>query len=448
MTKLMTRLALIPVVLFAIALGGCLEPEGEEPGAANDDLVYGQYALEMNEGGFTADDEGVDEFFDEEDEATLDDEAGEYEDDAEAEAKEVGPEGKSAVYRVMIRWGQFPFNPALDQATNWNGVVAVKGGKLFLKKLLLFEGNDMAASCLDHHCALVNTATLPHNDGVVLTVVTPVETPAAQFKLVVKFAGLYKRVIGLKELAGLSEVTPVDHLGNKVVIMSHRVGPCPKGFMGGKWKRLGPKGGIFAGKWQNAGGGIDGKLAGIWGKRKNGKRVFFGLYVGKDKKFKGLLKGTYTPAKSLPVGVKEGGFLIGHWVGKNGGMGGVLKGIYHIAEEGGKGSFKGKWHAKCPKGPAKGPQVCPAVEEIDPECADSGEEVCEPMAQPGICKCKPGPDGEEKCACAGCMGEELPDEKETCLDDGTCGPDDTGTIDDICQCVDEDAPHPDCLCLM
>ncbi len=446
MKDLKGKLTLIPVVLLAIALTGCFEPQSDEPPAAADELVFGQYGLEMDEGGFSADDEGVDQFFDEEEDEPMDDELGEYEDDAEAEAEAVGTDGKAVVHRVMIRWGQFPFDPAVNEPTKWNGVVAVKGGKLFLKKLLLFEGNDMAASCLNHHCALVNTVTLPHNDGIVLTVVTPPDVAAADFKLVVKFAGLYKRVIGLKELAGLSEVTPVDHLGNKVGIMSHRVGPCPKGFLGGKWKRLGPKGGIFAGKWQNAGGSVDGKLAGIWGKRKNGKRVFFGLYVDKDKKFKGLLKGTYTPSASLPAGVKEGGFLVGHWVGKDGGLGGVLKGIYHIAEDGGKGSFKGKWHAKCPKADAEGPKVCPAAEEIDPECADGGEEYCESADKPGMCKCKPGPEGEEICACAGCLGEEPLPGKDTCLDDGTCGPDETGTIEDICQCADEDAPHPDCLC--
>lgn len=408
MKNLKRRLAPIPAILLSFALMGCFEPQTDEPAATIDELVFGQYGLEMDEGGFSADDEGVEQFFDHADDEQIDDAVGEYEDDAEAEAKAVGVDGKAVVHRVMIRWGQFPFDSAVSEPTKWNGIVAVKGGKLFLKKLLLFEGKDMAASCINHHCALVKTATLPHNDGIVMTVVTPADVAAADFKLVVKFAGLYKRVIGLKELAGLSEVTPVDHFGNKVLIMSHKVGPCPKGFVGGKWKRLGPKGGIFAGKWQNAGGGIDGKLAGIWGKRENGKRVFFGLYVGNDEKFKGLLKGKYSPLKSLPEGVKEGGFLEGHWVGKNDALGGVLKGFYHIAEEGGKGSFKGKWRAKCPKAELEDPETCPAGDKIDPKCADQG----------------------------------------TCLDDGSCGPDKTGTINDICQCADEDAPHPDCLCSM
>ena len=128
MNELKRRLTLIPVVVLTIALAGCLEPETDDPAAAGDELVFGQYGLEMNEGGFSDEDEGIDQFFDEEDEEPLDDERGDYEDDAEAEAEAVGSDGKTAVHRVMIRWGQFPFNPAVDQPTKWNGVVAVKGG--------------------------------------------------------------------------------------------------------------------------------------------------------------------------------------------------------------------------------------------------------------------------------------------------------------------------------
>jgi len=121
------------------------------------------------------------------------------------------------------------------------------------------------------------------------------------------------------------------------------LGSCPLGIIKGAWKRKGPMGGVFAGNWISKQGGSAGKLAGIWGVNKAGKRVFYGKFIGLDNEFKGMIKGTYTPAKATKPGIVEAGIFQGQWSDAEGLPAGKLAGKYTVGPAGGKGQFNGGW---------------------------------------------------------------------------------------------------------
>jgi len=442
MKTLLSILSILTLVGFSLLSTGCMGEGDDDPNAQADELEFSTYALESDNGGFEDEDNDLEEFFEDLEESYLEEADDEYEGDLDTEEDiEAEPMKKKLKFRLVVLWGQFPFNPSVEKATNWLGIVAPLAGKVYLNKTVRFEGKkqDKVKKCYDHKCLLINTHTLPHHDGVAMTIVTPADPVPADFKVVVKFPGKFQRVLKAKDLMHRAEVTTVDNLGNKVVILAHRVGPCPKGFLKGVWKRLNKKGGIYAGKWRNAKGTVVGKLAGIWGKRKNGKRVLFGLYTDKAGKFQGLIKGTYKPAPLLAAGEKEGGFFKAHWVDKNGKFKGKLRGRYGIADEGGKGRFIGVWKAKCTK---KEDNADPADEVLEPGCDTGTDEVCEPDGEIGICECSAD---NAACACD-TLDEDADDAPGTCLADGACGTDDSDSYDDVCDCIDPDADRPACSC--
>lgn len=110
--------------------------------------------------------------------------------------------------------------------------------------------------------------------------------------------------------------------------------------LGGKWRRINDKGGVFGGLVMKDGERF-GKLVGIWGKRKNGDRRFFGLVL-RDGEPGGAMRGTY---KAHESGL--GGFFRGHWSNKAGTQQGVLRGIYRHAEGTPSGQLMGMWASEC-----------------------------------------------------------------------------------------------------
>jgi hypothetical protein len=423
------------IATLTVLTAMCWGCDGAGDGAtAGEELEMGVYALEMENGGFSTDDgeedlatffEGEEEFFEEEV-----DEGGEgVMEEGDLPVLEEG----DRLYRVRLAWGRFPLAPEAENPTQWLGLVAAKGGKVFLHRRLRFESpmQDRARQCKSHNCILINTVTQPHHDGIILSIFVPApQADAPEFKLVVGFAGKYKRVLTAAELEGLHDLWVVDDAGNAVLIDSHPQGPCPGGFLEGVWKRKNEKGGFFMGKWRTANGKVTGKLAGIWGMRKNGKRVLFGLYVGNGGAEKGLIKGTYKPAPKLPAKLVEGGHFQAHWHDALGDMKGGLKGFYGIGAEAGKGHFVGGWKTAC--GEMKPGPACD-MPELDKECGEA-DEVCLPEGAMEECKCE----GELPCQCAPCgpKGEGPPPAK----------PADDGEITELCVCDSDDAESPDCTC--
>lgn len=69
--------------------------------------------------------------------------------------------------------------------------------------------------------------------------------------------------------------------------------PAYDGLLRGKWKQLGPRIGVFHGKWATKNGAVVGHLRGIYGVNRAGQRVFFGKYISRNGAFMGILKGRY-----------------------------------------------------------------------------------------------------------------------------------------------------------
>ena len=332
--------------MIMVGLGGCDTGTGEaiNPDNGDEELAYGAFALEAEDGGFDEDSaEGVEEFF-MEPEADEFDEMEEFPADDEAETDALaGPEGPNAV-RLLLAWGQFPIDWDLQEVTTWDGFIFGLGAKVFVRRALRYEKHDYYAPCQGHQCVMVYSHTVPHHDGLLLTVVP--EPGATNPRVVISFAGQFKRVIPVSEIPAISQVTTVDDLNNKVVLMGTKIQtPCQVGLTLGYWKRMNLKGGIFGGRWIAADGAPMGKLAGLWGMRNDGSRVLFGLYLSENGAFKGVIKGTYQPDPAATGG--DGGVFDAKWRDKGKDVRGVLRGRYTIAPTGGKGSFHGRWAARC-----------------------------------------------------------------------------------------------------
>jgi len=396
----MKTLRLLGILMLMVGLAGCDFGQGEAvtPDNGEEEVAYGAFALEAQDGGFNEDSaEAVEDFFMEPEADELDElEEFTADDEAEAEALE-GPEGQNAV-RLLLAWGQFPVNWDLQEVTKWDGFIYGQGAKVFVRRALRYEEHDYYAPCQGHQCVMVYSHTVPHHDGLLLTVVP--EPGAENPRVIISFAGLYKRVIPVAVIPAVSEVTKVDNLNNKVVLMGAKAAaPCEVGLLHGYWKRMNPKGGIFGGKWLAHDGTPMGKLAGLWGRRNDGTRVLFGLYMSNSGEFKGVLKGTYKP---YPEALdKEGGVFKAFWQDADKEIRGVLRGHYTIAPAGGKGAFIGRWAARCG---AEEPAICPEA-EVAPvcQCSDNGTCVCadcpeDDCVETGACPEAPSTDPTD-CTC-------------------------------------------------
>ena len=378
-----TTMRLLGVLAMMMGLAGCDFGSGASvvTGDGEDEVTYGVFALEADDGGFDESSaEAVEDFFMEPEADELDEMEEFFADDAAEDAAldavmETDPElsGDVKAARLLVSWGQFPVDWDLREVTTWSGFVYGLGAKVFVRRALRYEKHDYYAPCAGNQCVMIFSHTMPHHDGLLLTVVA--KPGAENPRVVINFPGLYKRVIPVAAIPAVSEVTTVDDLGNKVALMGTTIKPlCEAGLVHGYWKRLNPKGGIFGGKWIAHDGAPMGKLAGLWGTRADGTRVLFGAYVSANGAFKGVLKGTYTP---VPAALdKNAGIIKANWHDKDKAIGGILRGRYSIAPAGGKGAFLGRWAAKCG---GLTPDLTPTedVEIVtdpsdDCDCADEG----------------------------------------------------------------------------
>ena len=412
-----TRTLTLPLVIFLTGAGCGTYESG--------DFTYQGYNLEEENAGFTIG-QPLPSVLDQELAENDVQQISYTEDDSEEDDAEAGvPEGKKVAI-VRLLWGQFPLNRRIDQWTKWSGIVYARGAKVFIQRIIYYERHDFVRPCADRSCVLVDSRTLPHHDGLVLKVV-PLPDSNEPVRIFVGFAGLYGRILNADDMAsGFSEVATVDELGNKVVLNAVVRPACPAGMIAGLWKRLSVRGGVFAGGWLNTEGIQTGRLAGIWGRRRSGQRVFFGIYADNDGNFRGLVKGVYQPFRA-PSGIEiASGRLAGHWVKADGSLGGVLGGVYRErhAEDAESGVFHGRFRAACEAEP-----LDPG--ELDPDCLNSGAEVCEPSGGSRNCECtSTAGTGESECACHdgdGAEGSEHPDQA-----DCTC--DETDPSAPVCNC--------------
>lgn len=336
------------LVFLGFLAGGCV-------GAPPDDTVEGiGAAIELDNGGLTMSDEapafGIEDEFDGLGLLTVDPRvADELTPKAATGIEPTGASG-AAVYRLLVEWGQIPGNPANETARDWSGAFMLNRGAAVVERTVRFEAaTDYLLPRVDAQSVPFRSRTLPHNDGLVLTLVDP--EPTATVALTLTYAslagtaatgdGTSARPAGTHVTVAVSDLigSPVeltqDDAGNRMVAVARREGPspCEHGFLSGTWRSLAAGRGIFRGLVTDGAGERMGHIRGVYGQRRSGERVFFGKYIDADGTFRGILAGHYG----------EGEFR-GRWIVESGDRG-SLSGYYRDAEdsETPRGYFLGRW---------------------------------------------------------------------------------------------------------
>lgn len=286
-------------------------------------------ALELDNGGLEETDEapafGADEEFDALQLLVADPPAEDpMEADPEVAAMRAVPD--AVVVRVGIEWGQIPGDRTNRVPRNWTGALVVNRGALLVHRTLRFEpATDRLLPRPNPQTLPFTSVTLPHHDGLALTIIDP--TPEAAEPLTLAYIndlpgeagpeGGALRVPVAALLDGPRELVS-DAADNRMVAvaMARPVDVCQQGFMMGRWHRVAPGRGRIAGRVVNEEGELQGHIRGIYGHRRNGDQVFFGKYINADGNFQGIFAGHY-----------DDGHYEGRWLGR-GGERGALAGQY------------------------------------------------------------------------------------------------------------------------
>lgn len=332
-------------------LAGCLDTNGLEDA----DAIAA--AIELDNGGIEMTDEapafGDALAF----EDVSDTDAVEYEEVDDAvdrdEAVTDMRDNDAAQVNLFVLWGQIPGNRENERAKNWTGSFSVNRGAMVVRQLVRFERRtDKLLDRDDRKVVPFTSVTLPHNDGMVLTILDPtpeVDEPLtftytsnperdvvdADGEIDVRPADEHSVTIEVDELLNGRVELLTDDAGNRMLAaaIERPLDECNRGFLAGRWHTVRDGRGRFLGKVTNDEGRPIGHIRGIYGVRENGDQVFFGKYINLDGAFKGIFKGQYG----------EGDFH-GRWLHRSGDHG-VLGGHYRETIPGPEvgGHFAGRW---------------------------------------------------------------------------------------------------------
>lgn len=330
-------------VFLSAALAGALSACGSDGApsdeGAGDDADEIAAALELENGGFTMEDEaplfGDDDAFAA---AELEAEA-DYDDPMDADPAVVADLGApdGAIYHAAILWGQMPADLESDAAVDWSGTLSINRGALIIRRVIAFEDEtDGVDPRTDRRAISFRSVTRPHADGFRLTVVDP--RPESAEPLVLTYTpddgAVYS--VEIDALVDGPQSHVVDDLGNRLVAVAMREGAdvCQSGLLRGRWHRVRDGRGRFLGVVTDAEGTPVGHVRGVYGRRRAGDPVFYGKFIDRVGRFRGLLGGTYG----------EGHFR-GRWIDRGDPDRGVLAGEYRENERaaGVGGHFLGRW---------------------------------------------------------------------------------------------------------
>lgn len=241
----------------------------------------------------------------------------------------------AVLFETLVLWGQMPADPTTTTARDWTGRISVNRGAIVVRRTIRFEGVDRLMPRSDRRAVDFRSVTRPHADGIVLTIIDP--TPTAAEPLVLTYAadGGASHDLPISALVDGIESRVVDADGNRVTAEAtpRPVDLCNHGRLRGRWHKVAEHRGVFLGGVSDALGNPIGHMRGIYGQRLNGDKVFFGKYIDRDGRFKGIFRGTY-----------DAGHFEGRWLNR-GGEFGALGGEYRETVPGPRigGHFLGRW---------------------------------------------------------------------------------------------------------
>ncbi len=345
--KITTKRAYCAAIIACLAsasITGCnVDVEDQSPA---DDIAEVAEALDKDEGGLTMTDElpqfgNPDAFVDAglaEPEVVHDDELA-----AATEVAQMKAKPNMVAFRAKLLWGQIPANRDNEKARNWSGTISLNRGAIIVRRRIRFEPRTdrvlpRVDPRVDPRVVKFLSKTRPHHEGLRVELIDP--TPEADQPLVLTYraeGGLVLKAKVSSLLDGPKTLT-VDDAGNRMIAKAKArpLDSCAHGSLHGRWHRLAEGRGRFIGLVLNANEDPIGHMRGVYGRRTDGKRVFFGKYINLKGKFKGIFKGHYGAGK-----------FKGRWKHKNGDKG-VLGGAYWESVPGPEvgGHFMGRWREK------------------------------------------------------------------------------------------------------
>ncbi|HEU5055041.1 MAG TPA: hypothetical protein VFU21_00890 [Kofleriaceae bacterium] len=321
----------------ALALAGCTSSTADDGTAGEAEEIAS--AVELENGGLTMDDEaprfGDPQAFEEaaiEPDRAVDDAMA---DDPATTAALDAP--GAALFSTAVVWGQMPPDFENRDGHEWDGTISINRGAMIVRRRVGFEDvTDQLAPRSDRLSVSFRSITLPHVDGLLLTIVDP--EPTAADPLTVTYTAASGTVFSatMAELVSGPQSVAVDDSGNRMVATAMRepADPCAHGTLRGRWHRVADGRGRLIGVVADPEGETIGHLRGVYGRKRNGEQVFFGKYIDRDGRFQGLFGGHY-----------EDGSFAGRWIVRPGLDHGLLAGMYRETIEGPEtgGLFIGRW---------------------------------------------------------------------------------------------------------
>ena len=274
---------------------------------------------------------------------------------------------------LRLRWGMLHgpddsvsiTEPPCD-VTDWTGELHTDRGYVIVRRVVAFErpADHVIFPRLNAQTVAFVSHTACHYDGLVIQIIErpydPTEEGYTPNILHINLPG-YQGEFEVSQLGELDELIDVDDSGNKIQLAGFRlsdIAVCPKGFLSGRFRHLpvdsnavepgeeDPAGehlGNFAGTWTGLTGRIDGFLRGGYGLNEDGERVFFGKYIDRNGRFRGILEGTWEPADEE----RNLAAFTGQWVSASGNIEGLLGGRAYPVEGYPGGFFAGRWATLC-----------------------------------------------------------------------------------------------------
>lgn len=276
-------------------------------------------------------------------------------------AREIEEHPARVMYSLTILWGHL-WNSSDTAAVSlppetvaWQGSLALSEGALRLLSLIDFErweDHVLPRGGLDS--LAWESVTAGFLDGLrVMVVLKADSTGAVAARELTLQLNDYLRKMSTDELEDLDELTEMGD-GTRISLRAFRVDPDAgaRGFCHGVWGSRGEDGrGSFSGVWTTATGNPAGFIRGHYGVNGEGKRVFFGKYIGPRGQFGGFLRGTWEPVEGDNDGTPgtwdeaaagESGRFRGDWLSRSGDAFGEVKGHWTRRAEG-SGFFSGAW---------------------------------------------------------------------------------------------------------